>query len=135
MVNPWCKYKRAPKSKKQALHSLVAGLAFLGGAYLFTRLVSVPLCPIRNLFEVPCPGCGLTRAFLAILRFDFQGAIEYHALSIPLFLGMLSYACLCISDILLERDDLKTVERFCKKPCLLVLLFGGFVLFLYTRYH
>jgi len=29
---------------------------------------------------LPCPACGLTRAFLALVRFDVPGAFTYHPL-------------------------------------------------------
>jgi len=37
-------------------------------------------CPIYRLFAIPCPGCGMTRAFFAALRFDFCVAFGYHPL-------------------------------------------------------
>ena len=42
-------------------------------------------CPLRLLFKVHCPFCGMTRAHLAALRFDFQAAFQYHPL---FFLGI-----------------------------------------------
>ncbi len=37
-------------------------------------------CPVDWLFGVPCPGCGMTRAFQCALRLDFAGAFYYHPL-------------------------------------------------------
>ena len=37
-------------------------------------------CPIRFLTGISCPGCGMTRALLSALRFDFQAAFFYHTL-------------------------------------------------------
>ncbi len=37
-------------------------------------------CPIRLFTGVSCPGCGMTRAWLSILRFDFKSAFMYHPL-------------------------------------------------------
>lgn len=39
-------------------------------------------CPIRLLTGVSCAGCGMTRAWLSVLRLDFRQAFYYH----PLFL-------------------------------------------------
>ena len=39
-------------------------------------------CPIKYLLGIACPGCGMTRACLAVLRLDFATAFSYH----PLFL-------------------------------------------------
>ena len=41
-------------------------------------------CPVKLLFDVDCPGCGLTRAFLAALQFDFRAAFAYHPLFLPI---------------------------------------------------
>ena len=35
-------------------------------------------CPIRSLFHIPCPACGMTRACLSALRFDFVAAFYDH---------------------------------------------------------
>jgi hypothetical protein len=39
-----------------------------------------PLCPLAGSFGVPCPGCGLTRATLALLHGDVRGALRFHPL-------------------------------------------------------
>ena len=43
-------------------------------------------CPIRALLGIPCPGCGMTRALLCLLRLDFAAAFSYHKMfwSVPL---------------------------------------------------
>lgn len=38
-----------------------------------------PPCPIRLLTGVPCPGCGMTHAWLAALRLDLYGAFSENA--------------------------------------------------------
>lgn len=40
----------------------------------------VQLCFFRFYTGLPCPGCGLTRAFLALLRGDWRGSFRYHPL-------------------------------------------------------
>ena len=37
-------------------------------------------CPIKFLTGISCPGCGMTRATLSALRFDFERAFYYHPL-------------------------------------------------------
>ena len=38
-------------------------------------------CPVAELFGVPCPGCGLTRAALALAAGDLEGAVGMHPLA------------------------------------------------------
>lgn len=47
------------------------------------------LCPFRALTHLPCPGCGMTRAFCALAHFEFWRAIKFNALSPLLFVFLL----------------------------------------------
>jgi hypothetical protein len=52
-------------------------------------------CPFAALTGLPCPGCGLTRAALAMLRGDLGAALSLHPLSplvVPLALGASAWA-------------------------------------------
>ncbi len=37
-------------------------------------------CPVRFVTGVACPGCGLTRAWIAALHFNLHAALAYHPL-------------------------------------------------------
>lgn len=37
-------------------------------------------CPIKFLTGISCAGCGMSRAFIAALRFDFVSAFYFHPL-------------------------------------------------------
>ena len=39
-----------------------------------------PLCPLAGSVGIPCPGCGLTRATLALLHGDVRTALHFHPL-------------------------------------------------------
>lgn len=55
--------------------------AFIGGLVLLIvglLAAKVPLCPFAITTHHPCPGCGLTRASLAILRGDFATGFAIH---------------------------------------------------------
>ena len=46
-------------------------------------------CPFRNMIGIPCPGCGMSRAWFAALRLDFITAFRYHPMfwSVPVVMG------------------------------------------------
>jgi Protein of unknown function (DUF2752) len=58
----------------------LAGLALLGGLVSLAVYFDFPLCPMASTFGVPCPGCGLTRATLAVLHGDLHAALHFHPL-------------------------------------------------------
>ena len=75
--------------------ALVAFTLAVGG----TALVALgpPMCPTALFLGIPCPGCGLTRATLALLRGDFGAALHFHPLVFvltPLFVAALGTALL-----------------------------------------
>jgi hypothetical protein len=67
-------------------------IAAWGVGGLAVLLAPVKLCMFAVLFHVPCPGCGMTRAALAMLRGDFAHAYTLHPLSIVLvpFVGAIA---------------------------------------------
>jgi hypothetical protein len=50
---------------------------------------TVILCPFRALTGLPCPGCGMTRAFCALGHGDLLRAIHFNALSPLLYLSFI----------------------------------------------
>lgn len=46
-------------------------------------------CSLQRTFGLPCPGCGMTRGFIALADGEVQTAWAYNPASLPLFLWML----------------------------------------------
>lgn len=59
-------------------------LGFLIGMVIFLYFVTGMGCPILYTTGVPCLGCGMSRACLRLLQFDFAGAFHYHPLCFAL---------------------------------------------------
>lgn len=62
----------------------LSGLARLAGFSLLAALPAAVLCPFKALTGLPCPGCGITHAFLALGRLDLAGACAANPLVFPL---------------------------------------------------
>lgn len=79
---------------KERLKKLaIAGAALVGLGAAYTVLILVIgrglYCPVWKLTGFLCPGCGVTRMCLALLRLDFPGAWRANAallLSLPVLL-------------------------------------------------
>ena len=65
------------KRYKECLMALIAVVIL----YLVFYLLGIG-CPIKFLTGISCAGCGMTRAYLSLIRGDVSGAFSYH----PLFI-------------------------------------------------
>lgn len=83
----------------QRLRRLCAGLALVGavglGYALWVNLThwAIP-CPFHAVTGLQCPGCGVSRMCLALLRLDVAGAWQANPmllLLLPLLGGLLGY--------------------------------------------
>ncbi len=65
------------KSKRIYLALLLIG--YFAIAYTAMHYLDIT-CVFLEIFGVPCPGCGMTRAFLSLLKLDFLNAARYNIL-------------------------------------------------------
>ena len=67
--------------------ALVSGAAFhLAGVDLAERGVPLLFCPFRAATDLPCPGCGMTRAFLHLGQLRVADAVAANAFA-PILAG------------------------------------------------
>jgi len=53
-------------------------LAVIGGAAVLASFLGISLCVFYNVLGIPCPACGMSRAFIALP--DVRRAFAYHPL-------------------------------------------------------
>jgi hypothetical protein len=56
---------------------VTAGLLGLFGLLLYAKAIP---CVFAHVFHVPCPGCGSTRAVVALVHGDLDGVVRYNPL-------------------------------------------------------
>ncbi|AKF07759.1 DUF2752 domain-containing protein [Sandaracinus amylolyticus] len=98
-------------------------------ALLLLAAIEFPLCPTRLMFGVPCPGCGLTRATLAILQLDFAAMWRLHPMA-PVMTPIVAW--FLSKPILEELGWIPKHRVFVRVPnvvwgTLLVMFFGLYV--------
>ena len=74
-----------------------ARLVAIGAFFAAMFALRVRLCPFAIVTGHPCPGCGLTRATVALLQGHVGEALHLHPLSVvvsPLFVAMFAYNAL-----------------------------------------
>lgn len=57
----------------------IRALLLIAAFYAAMELAGIT-CPIRWLTGISCAGCGMSRAWLALLRLDLSAAFAYHPL-------------------------------------------------------
>ena len=75
-------------NRREWIITIVTVLVCLG------LLIFQPPCLVKTLLHIPCPACGMTRAWLAALRLDLAGAFSAHPMfwSVPiLYLYVLKF--------------------------------------------
>jgi hypothetical protein len=90
----------------------IALLALGAGAFALAVHSDFPLCPLAGGFDIPCPGCGLTRATLALLHGDVRAALRFH----PLVLLIAPLVAVLFGAVLL--DLLRDPSRPPRQPYL-----------------
>lgn len=72
--------------KKKAHYLIPIAIACIIYVLLFSFVIKGhSSCPIKEIFGIPCPGCGMTRAYKAFFTGHFLDALYFHPLffSIP----------------------------------------------------
>lgn len=86
-------------------------------------------CFFKSIFHIPCPGCGMTRAFKEIIHFHFRESFKYNILGLPFFITLLIINILLIYDILLKKDlvtlFLKQISKYILIIILLIIISWG----------
>lgn len=70
---------RVNKGAAELIRRALSCIGVLFVAWLALYLLDIG-CVFRLMTGIPCPGCGMTRAWLAALRLDFAAAFAYHPL-------------------------------------------------------
>ena len=69
---------------KELKNCLLLTILYIAVLLIFWRL-KIP-CFFKRFFGISCPGCGMTRAVLSAIKFDFASAFSYHPMfwSLPI---------------------------------------------------
>ncbi|MBN2280440.1 MAG: DUF2752 domain-containing protein [Candidatus Marinimicrobia bacterium] len=77
---------------------IISTVIFSGFLYHFFKIDPLKLfghtelCIFHAISGKKCPGCGMTRAFLAIGKLQFLEAFKYNIFALPFFAVMVLYA-------------------------------------------
>ena len=75
-------------------------------------------CPMDYIFGIPCPMCGITRAFIALTHGDIREAFYYHPLWPVAVIAGIFYLLHFFEIIKINR---RTTDILCFMICLLLI--------------
>lgn len=110
--------------KIKIMISLIVILLCTSFFFLYTKINIFIPCIFHELTGLYCPGCGITRCLVSIIKLDFMQAFRYNMLvfillPIFIFIGIKKYYCW-----LLNKQCFLFSNRFYITLAIITILFG-----------
>ncbi|MFW5697471.1 MAG: DUF2752 domain-containing protein [Fimbriimonadaceae bacterium] len=88
--------------------------------------LGLPPCPSITVAGRPCPGCGLTTSFTALLKGNWAAAFQAHALGPILYVLFTLTAFACLYGYLKQQRFVTDSRTFNRAMTALLLVFVGY---------
>ncbi|HEY0010252.1 MAG TPA: DUF2752 domain-containing protein [Tepidisphaeraceae bacterium] len=122
----------APLLAHRRMPMILAAVGLLTLALGWLQIQWFP-CPLRNVLGITCPGCGLTRGCVLLLKGQWADAIHVHAFS-PLFLLLIaSLVAIAAFSPSRRRFMSRRLARVERATAALPLLLMGMILYWLIR--
>ena len=86
---------------------------------IFVKFTGIRICLIYNLIHIPCPACGLTRAYMALLQGDFISSLKYNILAVPIAIFFVLFFIFSLKD---DLNNTNKLEEFFKKYKVIIII-------------
>jgi hypothetical protein len=131
---PWSK----DNGIKQDLNNIIK---IIGGAIIISAPILLlyynscieekeSLCPIMRCLNIPCPGCGLTKSLVCLIKGDLYSSISYHPFGIIIEIITICVLLFSIKDIIYKSN---TTDKLLNHPLLWKILAIFFFIFYVIR--
>jgi NhaP-type Na+/H+ or K+/H+ antiporter len=106
-------------------------LALAGTGQILATMLHAPAmtCPVMQLFKVPCPGCGASRACADLLHGRWREMARMHAFAPALVLAILLFWAAAVAGQAAREWLIGAVDRLERKTALPTLMLVGLILY------
>ena len=141
-MNPVVKHNAPTNGKFPALFAellrspgVLRGLAALAAAQVGLVAFGLPTlpCPLRHGLGIACPGCGMTRAVIALLRGDWVNSLQLHAFAPLVVVALALLLVAAVAPLRANRRLAALVESVERKSGLTLLLAVAFFAYWLAR--
>jgi len=105
--------------------SIIVVSAYAIGVLVFLLIAHTPFylpCMWKAITSIPCPTCGLTRAFLYFYQLNIISAVKMNILTVPIIIGIIIHLICAGADLIYNKNLLNRFNRFFAKSWVLVTL-------------
>ncbi len=108
-----------------------------GTAGLQIALVSLNLpgweCPFFRVTGIPCPGCGLTRAVIFLLKGDLQASLRFHAFAPVVLLAAMALVLVLLLPRSITQPAIAKLNKLERQTGFTVIILVGLILYWLAR--
>lgn len=113
---------------KKDVHTAFPVLVVVVLIIILSNAILGKICALRMLAGIPCPGCGLTRAFLLLSQGDIKTATEMHPFWIPIVFVLVLFV---VGRYFIENKEKRRKIFHIIKLLAILIVIGMFALYVY----
>ena len=113
---------------KKDVHTAFPVLVVVVLIIILSNAILGKICALRMLAGIPCPGCGLTRAFLLLSQGDIKTATEMHPFWIPIVFVLVLFI---VGRYFIENKEKRRKIFHIIKLLAILIVIGMFALYVY----
>jgi hypothetical protein len=122
----------APMLAHRQTSAIIFGAAVVHAGFVMTGLPSWT-CPFQELFGLPCPGCGLSRAIAALLHGDWQTCFTFHLFAPFFLLALILMAWITFLPVAQRQWLTSQIEVIERRSGIVAILLIGLVVYWLAR--